>query len=248
MRISQAQIAIIFTHDKDIVFTIADSLKKLQARYKGNIQMLNNIPDFTPPNAPRIVFTCPNFALNVALMRFDIFINPPEHICSDSENVLAYLQSLISSIDELLIVNRVKYEWSGLVLTVEIPKSTKSNIRAIQFLNPVFDQLTNIKRNGKELASFSFQYGILEDSYFVNYTINGYEKLDIPVQNLIQIPPDLKAINPEISESGIAITLDINNQPLKVKKSFNEDIAAIFSKSAEKLPAVFRDTGLEGLI
>jgi hypothetical protein len=248
MKISQVQIAIIFTLDKDVVFTVADSLKRLQRQYNGNIQMLNNIPDATPPNAPRIIFNCPNFVLNISLMRFDIFINPPEHICAESEKVFTYLKSLVKSINDSFVVNTVKYEWSGLVLTIEVPKSTQKNTRAIQFFDPIFDKLINIKRDGRDLASFSLQFGVLDDPYFINYSIAGYEKLNIPIQNLIQAQPGVKTINPEIVESGITVTLDINNQPEKNKKTFNDDITSILLKASEKFGSVSEDTGLKDFI
>jgi hypothetical protein len=248
MRIAQVQVAVIFTLDNDIVLTIGSSLKNIQERYKGNIQILNNIPEFSPPNAPRVVFSCPGFIINVSLLRFDIMITPPQHISSDAGKVFNYIQSFISNINEILIKKNVKYEWTGFVFTIENPKSGNVKQSSLEYFGPIFDKLINIKRNEKKLASFSFQYGFVETSFFVNYSINGYEKLNIAFPNVIQTPQSLSSMTPEIIESGIAVTLDINNRPQQLKKSFMVDFTSILDQSMSYYKTLLEDTGLKEFV
>jgi hypothetical protein len=248
MKIVQAQVAIIFALDNDIVLTVGSCLKNIQQRYKGHIQILNNIPELSPPNAPRMVFSAPGFIINVSLLRFDIMINPPQHISSDAGKVFDYIQSLVLTINELLIEKNVKYEWAGFVLTIEIPMNGKTKQSSLEYFGPIFDKLINIKRNEKKLASFSLQYGFVETDFFLNYSINGYEKLNINFPNIIQNPQSLSSITPEIIESGIVITLDINNKPQQSKKTFKDDFISTLSQSMSYYKTILEDTRLKEFI
>ncbi|MDR0506689.1 MAG: hypothetical protein LBH32_07720 [Dysgonamonadaceae bacterium] len=248
MRIAQAQVAVIFSQDNDIILTLGSSLKKMQEQYQGNVQVLNNIPEFVPPDVPRMVFNCANFVVNVALMRIDIMINPPHHICSDATKVFEYLDSLISSLNDLLIKRNVQYEWTGLVLTFEFPKDEKRNIRSLEYFGPIFDKLINIKRHNKRMASFSFQYGFDESPFFVNYSINGYEKFNVTFPNIFHTAQTLPAVAQEITEAGIAITLDVNNRLQEQKVTFKEDFTSISSKVMSLYKTLLNDTGLRDFV
>jgi hypothetical protein len=249
MRIAQVQVAVIFGLDNEIVLTVGNSLKKIQEQYRGNIQILNNIPQYTPPNAPRVIFNSSTFVLNVALMRFDIMITPPQHISSDAGKVFDYIKPLIFNINNLLIEKNVKYEWTGFVFTTEFPKSSQAPKDSLEYFGPIFDKLVNINRQSKKMASFTLQYGFSEDMFFVNYGINGYEKLNVDFSKIIQEPSGFSsAIIPEIMESGISVTLDINNQPLKSKASFKDDFQSVLSRMTSLYETILEDTGLKEFV
>jgi hypothetical protein len=247
MRIAQLQIAVIFHLDNQIVLTIGNSLKKMQEIFKGNVQVLNNLPDFAPPDAPRIIYNCPNFLINISLMRFDIVINIPMHISSSIEKAFEYMDSFIYKINEMLIEKNVSYEWAGFVGTLEYLKS-RNNQNSLGFLGPVFDKLITINRNNQNLASFNLQYGFLDEPFYINYNINGYEKININIPNLMSLPSGASTVNPEIVESGIAITLDINNKPQKNKMQFKDDFKSISLKVKSKIGPVLQDTQLQEFV
>jgi hypothetical protein len=248
MKINQAQVGIIFMPDKEIVFTIGGSLKKLQEKYKGNVQLLNNIPEFASPDTPRIIYGSSNFLINVSLMRLDIVINLPIHIASSYDKVLVYVNSIIYDIATIVVDDNVKYDWTGLILTIEYPKSGEKNKSSLTYSAPVFDRIVKIDRNEKQLASFGLQYGFLEDSYYINYNIGGYEKINIQMPSLPISIQQLSNPNTEIIESGISITIDINNRPHTTKKKYFEDFTDIAKMAEKKLKSVIADTNLSGLL
>ena len=87
-------------------------------------------------------------------------------------------------------------------------------------------------------------------SYFINYTIAGYESfsIQIPTNNKpkgiieIGITPD------KIDEAGTEVKIDINNKPQEVKTNFISDFSRILDSMKPSLDRILSETNLKGVI
>jgi len=152
--------------------------------------------------------------LKLAIDRISISIKPPSHVQSNiSKSSKFALQRTVSIIKDLL-TSIPQYQWCGIVTQLEFPSKSSSYNSAIEAITPVSDKLVNIDRSSMDLASFQLQFGMKENSFFTTYTISGYETRDMKL-----IPKDkvgFVTIGPAdymITECGIRIMLDINNNP-----------------------------------
>lgn len=233
MKVERIQIVLEYKLDNLIVMTLGPRIKTFQEEFKVRIQELN-IPQGSPPNAPRIMLSREDYIVNIGLNRADLFLTIPSQINNDFNQLLAYSYDLVEKLYTLLFEDAVEYEWVGVVTNILIPNTDIKKRKAVKILEPVFDDLININRKGRKLASFNLQYGFEENDFYKNYTINGYESINI---NVPPIPVNgktqqiqLKVTDDNIDESGISINIDINNRNSKVKHGFMNDYSRVMDE------------------
>jgi hypothetical protein len=66
--------------------------------------------------------------------------------------------------------------------------------------------------------------------------------------NIFHTAQTLPAVAQEITEAGIAITLDVNNRLQEQKVTFKEDFTSISSKVMSLYKTLLNDTGLRDFV
>ncbi len=247
-KIKNVQVAILFEIDESIIFTLGDSIKKLQKNVKAQVQILNT-PSGARPEAPRVIIFTPDYVINISLNRIDIVFNIPSHIEDKFDNVIAFCYKSFENIYEKIIEGYINYKWAGVIFDVNYSSNLKK-IRSIELMTPVFDHLLNLKRKERKLASFNLQYGYEENAHFINYNISGYESitLKLPAPNVKGEMIEIGVTEDDIDETGILIKVDINNQPLLEKSDIITDFSKILDLMRSSLENILHETNLREIV
>lgn len=239
MRVNSYEVVVTFELDQAIVLSLGASLKKLQRHLGGQLIPIN-APEDAPPHLPRIVLRLKDTFVQVGLDRLSLSIIPPSHVKSDIRKSSKFTLQRASKIVKDLAPNMPDYQWCGIITQIEFPSETKLFESGIEAVAPVFEKLINIDTGGKNLASFQFQFGVVEDPHFVNYTITGYESREFHFDGKIQkgfIP--IRSEEHPLKECGIRITLDVNNKKRGSAEEPLKDIETTLrkiNKLSETLP------------
>lgn len=245
MRIATFQVVLVFKQDDEIIFSIGDKLKALQAELKAKLQLLN-IPQGAPPEAPRVILYSPLVSINIGLNRLDIVVNVPTQIQNNRDSSFGLLGELIDQIHNALIKDTLVYDWCGLILNTEFPskKDVKPSLKIIESL---FADLVKIDHSPNDLAAFQLQYGFKENGFYRNVTISGYDTYDIQIpENMLNQAIDLSKVT--VRESGITIVLDINNKPTEPRVDFLNDIKLVQNEVIKSIDKVLYESNLIGRI
>ncbi len=231
MRIANIQIVASFELDQEITFTVGDGLKKLKDSLKGQLHLIN-VPEAAPPSTPRALFKAEDTILAVGYDRFDFNTKPPKHINDSYESSMTFAHDKVVHLFHELINGAVKYRWTGIVTQLEFPLGD-SNQSALEVIAPIIEALIKPNVQDKDLAAFNLQLGFMQNGFNKIYSIKGYEnrKLDIIIKGDAQVV-NLSDEDYEIIESGVQITLDINNKPNPSGDPFG-DMAAVIDEHFE---------------
>lgn len=245
MKIATFQVAIIFKQDNEIVFTLGDRLKALQADLKANLQLLN-VPQGAPPEAPRIILSSQLLSINIGLNRLDLIVNVPTQIKNSRDSAFNLLKDLVERISNSLVNGVLKYDWCGIISNLEFP--SHNDIKpSLKIIEGFFNDLVTIERDAKELAAFSLQYGFKENGFYRNVTISGYDTYDIPVAGIgTNKFIDLSKL--PVKESGITINLDINNRPTDSRMDLLADLNLIQKEIMNSIDKVLYESNLLGRV
>lgn len=248
MVIVQIQVVINFQTDPEIVLTVGNSIKNLQKSNNVKIQILN-VPKSAPPEAPRMIVFSQNAIINICLNRYDIIIKPPKHINTEIIASFNFVRSVITELLDHLIFTDFQYQWTGIISNFEHALS-KGEKKSIEVVTPFFDKLINIKRNDNKLSSFQLQFGFEENGFYKNYTLSGYDKMNValPINLKFGEQISIDKSNLKIIESGIQFIVDINNKSLVKKRELKADYLEIIEEiiiSFNNIPKIFN---IEGLI
>ena len=241
MRIEKILIATVFKIDKDIILSWGRNLKKLQEHLKGKLIQLN-IPELTPPEAPRVMIKSESSIINISLNRLELITKPPNHIYNDIIQSLKFSLNQNDIIFEIIKDVLNDYQWTGVVCHLNYPnKKTKNANEAAEL---VYDKITTINRKNLNLSSFQLGFGFNENEFFKNYNIQGYEnrKINIPFDMAKNKTVSFDTNTFPIDECGVQFILDYNNKPKPSKFNPQEDILTIISEiknDFKKLPEQF---------
>ncbi len=237
--IRHIQIGSEFAFVEDIVLSIGSGLKSMTAKYGGRVQLLN-VPVAAPPDAPRIIVTTENFILNVAPMRYDVLVTVPTQIDHDFQKVIEFTLNLFQRLGGDLAQLRLSYSWIGMIINLQYP-SNKETVSSLELVEPVFDRLVNVERGGKKLSALQLQFGFEEHGLNKIFTVSGYDSMSFKFDRL-QAQPKILRVDKEsadVVESGITISIDVNNRPDKKKLGLIKDFQNIVRESKsvyEQLP------------
>lgn len=240
MRIAQTHTVIEYKLADNLVLLIGGALKEYQKNTNAQVRFLN-IPQNMPPDAPRIMISSQNSIINISLTRFEIIAKIPDHIMNNSESTIEFSRKNIQEILSMLWVPELKYNWLGLVSTLEYPLGSGNN-KSIELAIPFFDKLINIDRKDRSLGTFEMRFGFNEGNFFKNYNISCFETRDIKIdsekfpawQNIINIE-DVS----QIKNSGLRVIFDINNKPKENRKDPITDLDELiidFKKTINLIP------------
>jgi hypothetical protein len=210
MNIASIQVAISFKQQDDILYLLGQEIIEFQKRHNAQKQP-TNLPPASPPEAPRISIFAPNFVLNIALSRIDVFANIPPNVSNDSKTSLSYVQNIVKDVHDTFS-NKIDYQWLGLVLNVTFSKKNlvKTPLEAVL---PVYDAMINVPRRNRDLASFNCNFGFSEYPFFVIYTICGYENSEFMFSlSAGNTPVAIANDKNRIIDIGISVILDVNNK------------------------------------
>ncbi|GHV74120.1 hypothetical protein AGMMS49940_14220 [Spirochaetia bacterium] len=233
MNIASIQVAISFKQQDDILYLLGQEIIEFQKRHNAQKQP-TNLPMASPPDAPRVSIFAPNFVLNIALNRIDIFANIPPNVSNDSKTSLSYVQNIVKEAHDIF-AKKIEYQWLGLVLNVVF--SRKNLVKTpLEAVLPVYDVMINVPRKNRDLASFNCNFGFSEYPFFVIYTICGYENFEFsfPLPNN-NVPVVINDDKKRMIDTGISVVLDINNKQA-LGKSIN--LLNDFDLTAEKCDAL----------
>ncbi|MCB0404713.1 MAG: hypothetical protein KDD51_07985 [Bdellovibrionales bacterium] len=233
MRIPQIQTVTTFKKDDEILLSCGRALKQISARLNAKLINLNT-PDAAPPEAPRALIQGKDSIASISLNRFEITVRPPEHVQNDLPSCLDFTRLRVEPLMVELLKEVESYLWLGLI--VKFQHKLAENNPAVTVVQPIFDKLINVKRGKRDLASFQMQFGFAEGGLFKNYIVAGYE-----VRN-IKVPPGLPIgasfqVNPKnipIAESGLEISIDVNNRPNSGKGQFAADFKSLLEIQSEE--------------
>jgi hypothetical protein len=126
-----------------------------------------------------------------------------------------YVNIKLDSLLKDLIPLIKKYEWSGLVTSIDNPID-KTGKSSLDIIKGAFDKITTLPRDGRDLSSFQLQFGYKNLEFNDIYIINGYENKDLKLPKEFKLPVGQSfQINVDklpVTEAGIQITLDSNNR------------------------------------
>jgi hypothetical protein len=248
MKIVQIHAAINFKIEPDILLSVGNNIKKLQKEVKVNVQILN-VPKASPPETPRIVIFSPNAIINICLSRYDIIVKIPKQIEDNIDSSLDYAKNVITKFIPFLIHENFQYLWTGIVINSEKAFDIK-NSKSIELMTPFYDKLINIDRNNMKLSSFQLQFGFEENNLYKNYTISGYDKINIAIPgNIIgesSITIDLQKA--KISESGLQVIVDVNNRTNINVLGIDQDFINLLHEVSNTYKLLPNTLNIEGLI
>jgi hypothetical protein len=236
-------VAISFKQQDDILYLLGQEIIEFQKRHNAQKQP-TNLPIASPPEAPRVSIFAPNFVLNIALSRIDIFANIPPNVSNDSSTSLSYVQNIVKEVHDVF-ANKIEYQWLGLVVNVIF--SRKNLVKTpLEAVLPVYDAMINVPRNNRDLASFNCNFGFSEYPFFVIYTICGYENSEfsfaVSDNNIPVVIDDNKK---KIIDTGISVVLDVNNkQALKRNSNLLNDFNLTAEKCTILLSSILDDLNL----
>jgi hypothetical protein len=222
-------------------------LKELQRKHGGKLLQINT-PDNAPPPLPRVVLSFQDCITKISFDRFSISTNPPSHVADNFEKSNLYASNRTNPILSELIRAVANYSWTGIIAELEFPKYEHGFKSGLDAIEPIFSKLINIDRKGRKLGSFNLQFGIQEDSHFINYTLTGYES-----RNFVFKPEKMgfQAIDLQkfpIKDCGVQITLDINNRPSLKNSDPLADQTSLFQKLSAIYNNLCKDLNIEGLL
>ena len=248
MRVDQFRYAIEFDTHPDIVLELGSALNALRKEHGARVQFLN-VPTAAPPPAPRVVVNTENALIHIGQNRYEAVMRLPQHIQSSLSSTCDFARRVVDDDLYYLFMEDLGYRWLGLVASLQYPTAGPGT-RAVDAIRPVFDRLVHIDRAGMDLASFQLQYGVSQAPFFKNYTIAGYERVNLPpkLNANVDIPLEINVTPDIITESGVGITVDFNNKPAVDMGSIEDDFADLLiemSHASDALPTLLN---LEGLI
>lgn len=252
MNIRSVNVVFEFEPDKDIVLTMGQNIKQLQDALNAKSQILS-VPPMIPDEAPRIIVTFNNVLIRISLNRFDYMVEIPSHVQKDPEEAYNYVIAVIENVYKFLNADEKGYNWVGAVASVEFPCDKTKFERAIKAITPVFDKIINIDRNERELASFNLQYGFCEDSYYKNFTIAGYDQLQVEIKQPVSIQAQEPVLidlqkDGEVLETGISIQVDFNNKPFATHRNSIEELKELISTVKTTTMDIVNITNLGGVL
>jgi hypothetical protein len=241
MRIARVDIVVTFEKDEEIVLSAGAALKRICADNQGKIIPVN-APAESPPEIPRALVRLPDdVVLNVGLNRFQVSAKPPSHVENGLEASLRFASNRGVEMLQQLLATTKPYGWAGVVAQVQYPDSRTPIVSATEAVTPLFDRLLRVGRRGRPLASFQVQYGLHDDWLIRTYSLSGYETRRLVVSaagtpRVSELP---------IEESGITLTLDVNNRNHVGQTDPAEDIRTLVSAMRDDAGRIPRELGLE---
>lgn len=218
MKLSHFQFVISFQNDRNILLNNGHRLTATSTLVEGTIHP-TNIPEGSPPEAPRAIIRGKEVLINIASNRFEIISISPTPIQNNPEEFISYNINKLENIINSLLSENIIYLWSGLVIKIDYPVPGKNT--GIKNCEPIFDKLVNIQRNNFPLSTFQLQFGFTKNNKNISYMISGYEERSYQFKEPIKIPAG-ESINIDLNlakldESGISVIFDINNKNLLIK-------------------------------
>jgi hypothetical protein len=246
--IDQVQIGSEFDLVEDVVLSVGSSLKSIITKYGGRLQLLN-VPAAAPADAPRIIAITENFVLNFAPVRYDIFIVVPTQIRNEFNKVIDFTTNLFHRLGGDLAQLGLSYAWVGMIVNLEYP-ATEVGVPGIKLSEPVFDRLLSVKRGSRRLSAFQTQFGFEEGTLNKIFTISAYDSMKIKLHkaNLQEKVLRVDRETADFVESGISVSLDVNNKPDKAKAGLLRDFQVIAQASRELYQDLPEILNLKGII
>jgi len=242
MRVSRVQVVVGFARDDEILLTAGKYLQKLSKELGVPIPKMA-VPSAAPPEAPRAIIPGSSTLMQVGLNRAELYTQPPDHVAGEFESAVDFaLQAANRFLLDLMTV--VRYEWAGMVSAINYPTKTITTMMAAATL--ASDKLINLPRRSRELSHLNLQIGFREHTFYVTYSISGYE---IRIGALPQpAPQSIDVSKVPVSETGIEVLLDVNNKPLQSKRGLKTDLLEIVNQKKAKFRTLKEDLGLEGVL
>ncbi len=246
MKVHACHIVITYDFSDAFLLEIGPKINTIRKSLKTTFQQLN-IPQGAPPETPRYLLKYQFGVIIICLYRIEIIVHPPLQINK------SFVQSIEMSTQEALKILGILsgmeliYKWCGIVSEIEYKLS--DNLSANKVVTPLFDNIFKIERKDKDLSSFQLQFGFFDEGVSKNFTLSGYEALDIniPLNPLGNFKFEIKPGEGKISESGLNVRLDINNKNSTENSTPDKDILVITEKcktTFHDLPQLLKYEGL----
>lgn len=233
-----------FLENRGVILSLGKSLQEAEKALKGKLIQLQ-VPDYAPPDTPRVLIKATDLTLSVGYNRFDILVVPPSHIISDYNSSIEYSLNKTSQILSLFNNDFPVYEWAGVVSTIAFPDPSKDYLLS-KVISLLFDKLIRLDRNGHNLNSFQLAYGYSDDGFNRTFNIAGFETRNVRIPKLrgnesVEIPlGELPVV-----ETGIQLSIDINNKPGKNKTTFLKDLKRLSEEHLSTFSKFVRSADFE---
>lgn len=247
MRMGRIQIVSSFNPDDTIVMSIGPSLKALAKRFRGKVSFVN-APNEVPAELPRAVMMLESGIVQIGINRYQVVIQPPDHVRKDYESSLDFSHNLAKSVMEGFRDVEIVPVWSGVVAEIEFVESPLRSKTMLEAVNEVSKKLITITPISSDLANFQLQIGYKVGQFFRNYTIGGFESRGAHGMRLEEgesIELDISQI--PAFEAGIRIVYDVNSKPIESSGDALDDLRRTIEAHKLGFETLLADLGLEDL-
>ena len=244
VKFSRIEIVTTFKPKDDLMLLLGPSIKKVNDNLKGKFLQLT-IPNDAPFELPRYAIQLKNMLIHIGLNRIQIISEPPPHIQNSIEESFKFIQETSKYIVSTILKGNLEYLWTGIITTIKKELKAEKPIKAVY---PIFKKMINLDWKDEELASFNFQIGRKIKDIFVNYTISGFEKRRLLLDNLNKNKLSIENLKNVNSTIGIQILLDINNKPQTKKADPLKDLDNIIKQQFNLSKSMSKDLNLGDIL
>lgn len=246
LRIDKVDVVGAFQADKSAPLKLGVALARLAEANQGQIVPLT-VPAAAPPNLPRFMVGMERIVLQVALDRVQLSLDPPDHIKGTPEEVFVYARAEVKRVLlPLLGEDWMQQPWAGVVLNVAFPveDATQDEAAATAAM-----AMTRFAWVGEGLKSFQMQVGRLVNGFNRTFTITGYELRTAEFEwQPGGAPVEIGNHNSVLDESGIGVTVDINNRGQAERPPNSLGTLAVIDEASRALDTLIADLNLDRVL
>lgn len=250
MQVSNIRVVVLYQEDRNVLLASGTQLLEISRKIGGELTSLN-VQDIAPPEAPRVMIRSPDLMLQVGYSRLELHAKPPAHIKQNYRESATYTQGLSKLLSDLFSEGNLKYSWAGIVATFNRPEFQDADPVPVEnVVKRLCARISKIDCDSRNIRSFQTQFGYITNGYNVNTVIRSYEKRRAEV--IAQLSSDKPIFidlgnleDTKVIETGVTIVVDVNNRPLKDKRSFIADLETLFREHAAAYAAALEDFGIK---
>ena len=244
MRVLSIQVVSAFQENKQAILASGQTFLTLAKALNAKVQQLN-VPEIAPPEVPRLLFQRSDVMAALSFARLEVTARPPSHIANNFRSSLDFAARSSLPLVQDLVAKYQQYTWTGSIVALEYQMPGKG-ISSHKRLEPCFDRMLTIQRNGRPLGAFNVQFGFQEAAIYRGFTVRAFEIRAFQVEGPGVV--SLEAERGEIESSGIEILLDVNNKRADKRGDPASDIGFLLTEQKALYDNMLDTLNLRGVL